>query len=85
MVCDEADNLLDMGFRPTIIKILQCLPPKQQRQSLLFSATFPGSVKELANFALKVRLLGSARALCDAAAGAAEGGVMALCVVEATL
>eukprot|EP00983_Pelagomonas_calceolata_P119991 1160658-Pelagomonas_calceolata.AAC.4 len=53
LVCDEADNLLDMGFKPTIVKILQNLPPKDQRQALLFSATFPADVKDLAKFALK--------------------------------
>jgi ATP-dependent RNA helicase MSS116 len=55
LVCDEADNLLDMGFKPTIVKILICLPPKEQRQALLFSATFPSDVKDLAKFALRVR------------------------------
>lgn len=54
LVCDEADNLLDMGFKPTIVKILQNLPPKDQRQALLFSATFPADVKDLAKFALKM-------------------------------
>jgi len=54
LVCDEADNLLDMGFKPTILKILNELPPKEQRQALLFSATFPADVKDLAKFALKV-------------------------------
>ncbi|KAF5830772.1 P-loop containing nucleoside triphosphate hydrolase protein [Dunaliella salina] len=54
LVCDEADNLLDMGFKPTIVKILQNLPPKEHRQALLFSATFPADVKELAKFALKM-------------------------------
>lgn len=41
VIFDEADTLLDMGFRPTIEKILGLLPPKNQRQTLLFSATFP--------------------------------------------
>jgi ATP-dependent RNA helicase MSS116, mitochondrial len=49
-----ADQLLDMGFRPDIEKILKLLEPsKSRRQTLLFSATVPGTVSEIANIALK--------------------------------
>lgn len=42
-----------LHVRPTIDKILAMLPNKSQRQTLLFSATFPHNVKELARFALR--------------------------------
>jgi ATP-dependent RNA helicase RhlE len=46
LVLDEADQMFDFGFFPTIRKILQCLP--KQRQSLLFSATMPKAIRGLA-------------------------------------
>lgn len=42
LVLDEADHLLNLGFRKDIEKIMDCLP--RQRQSLLFSATVPKEV-----------------------------------------
>ena len=41
VVLDETDRLLDMGFRKEISKILGYLPPREKRQTLLFSATIP--------------------------------------------
>ncbi|OEU10542.1 DEAD-domain-containing protein [Fragilariopsis cylindrus CCMP1102] len=54
LILDEADQLLDMGFRPDIERILRLLQPSRQtRQTLLFSATIPDSVSEIANIALR--------------------------------
>ena len=46
-VLDEADRMLDMGFIRDIKKILQYLP--DEKQNLLFSATFPNEIKALAD------------------------------------
>ena len=37
LVMDEADQLLDHGFRPSLVKILAMLPPPETRQTLLVS------------------------------------------------
>ena len=47
-VLDEADRMLDMGFADDIAAVARHLPPAAQRQTLLFSATYPPNVAQLA-------------------------------------
>ena len=46
-ILDEADQMLDMGFKPALDKIMTYLPNKQGRQTLLFSATVPPSIQAM--------------------------------------
>ena len=48
LVIDEADRMFDMGFIADLRFLLRRLPPYDQRQSMLFSATLSYDVMELA-------------------------------------
>ncbi|XP_073227246.1 uncharacterized protein [Porites lutea] len=59
LILDEADRMLDMGFEKDVRKIVQMkgMPDKTERQTLMFSATFPDEIQRLAADFLKEQYL----------------------------
>ena len=48
LILDEADRMLDMGFIHDIRQVIERIPPRDERQTLMFSATFSSDIKALA-------------------------------------
>ena len=70
LILDEADRMLDIGFKDDLLKIVSYVPEK--RQTLLFSATMPGKIRQFAN-----RILNNPAEINIAVSKPAEGVLQA--------
>lgn len=75
LILDEADRMLDMGFFEDILRIIDYLP--KQRQNLLFSATMPPKIRDLAK-----KILHKPREINLSVSKPAEGVIQAACLVS---
>ncbi len=73
LVLDEADRLLDLGFADEVGRVLAALPA--QRQTLMFTATLPERVAQLAARVLREPVRVDARSATPAAAGAGADAI----------
>lgn len=73
LVLDEFDQLLDMGFRADILKIVSHCSPAAHRQTLLFSATLPSTLVATARSILKPDYVSiAAKSAAEAEAGSTD-------------
>ena len=73
-ILDEADRMLDMGFHDDIMDIFKKLP--KEKQTLLFSATMPPKIRDLAKTILKDNPVSISLAISKPAAGIQQRAFM---------
>ncbi|KAK5963191.1 RNA-dependent ATPase HCA4 PWA37_004899 [Arxiozyma heterogenica] len=84
LVLDEADRCLDMGFKNTLDAIVSNLP--LTRQTLLFSATQPNSLSELARLSLTdYKMVGTLDTVSNGSIGAATPSTLQQSFIEVAL